>query len=149
MKLDVRVDYATRRAAPGRTAIARWASAAASGLRRAHAAVGVRIVAEAESAGLNQRYRGRRGPTNVLAFPFDAPRVARSRTLGDLVICAAIVNREARRQGKPAASHWAHIVVHGIMHLRGYDHATRREAAAMERKEAAVLRRLGYADPYL
>lgn len=148
MKLKLRVDYASRRPAPGRALIARWARAAIEGLRRSNTALGVRVVNEAESAELNARFRGRSGPTNVLAFPFDVPPGARSDTLGDLVICAPVVNREARAQGKPAAAHWAHMVVHGIMHLRGYDHHTRSKAAAMERREAAVLRRLGYPDPY-
>jgi probable rRNA maturation factor len=148
MKVNVRVDYASRRYAPRRSAIARWAQAATEGVRRSAISIGVRVVNEAESAGFNGRYRRRRGPTNVLAFPFDTPAGARTDTLGDLVICAPVVNREARAQGKPAAAHWAHMVVHGIMHLRGYDHKTRRDAAVMERREAAILRRLGYADPY-
>lgn len=148
MKLNVRVDYASRRRAPGRAAIVRWAEAALEGLRRSAVSIGVRIVNEAESAGFNRHYRGRRGPTNVLAFPFENPPGGRGDTLGDLVVCAPVVNREARAQGKAAAAHWAHMVVHGIMHLRGYDHKTRHAAALMERKEAAILRRLGYADPY-
>lgn len=147
MKLNVRVAYASRRRAPGRAAIARWARAAVEGLRSS-AIIGVRIVNEAESADFNRRYRGQSHPTNVLAFPFDAPAGTRSEVLGDLVICAPVVNREARAQDKAAAAHWAHMVVHGIMHLRGYDHETRRDAATMERREAAILRRLGYADPY-
>ncbi|MFL6621651.1 MAG: rRNA maturation RNase YbeY [Sulfurifustaceae bacterium] len=148
MKIVVRVDYASRRPAPARAAIARWVEDAVRGLTRSSVAVGVRIVNETESAALNERYRGRPYATNVLAFPFAAPPGARSDTLGDLVICAPVVNREAVAQGKPAAAHWAHMVVHGIMHLRGYDHKNRRDAAVMERKEAAVLRRLGYANPY-
>lgn len=147
MKLKLRVDYASQRPAPGRAAINRWARAAAEGLRRSCVAIGIRIVNEAESAGLNARYRGRRGPTNVLAFPFDVPKGTRADVLGDLVICAPVVNREARAQGKPVAAHWAHIVVHGILHLRGYDHHSPREATVMERRETAVLRRLGYPDP--
>lgn len=148
MKLQVHVDYASRRPAPGRAAIARWARAAAEGLRRARIAVGVRIVNEAESASYNEHYRGKRGPTNVLAFPFDVPQGLKSDTLGDLIICAPVVNREAREQGKAETAHWAHMVVHGIMHLRGYDHQTAREATVMERRETAILRRLGFADPY-
>lgn len=148
MRLNVRVDYASRRPAPKRAAILRWAKGATEGWRRSGAEIGVRVVNEAESARLNFRYRGRPGPTNVLAFPFEAPRGARSDTLGDIVICAPVVNREARALGKSPAAHWAHMVVHGIMHLRGYDHDTRREAAVMERRETAVLRRLGYGDPY-
>lgn len=148
MRIVVRVDYASRRPAPARAAIAGWVTGAMRGLKRASIAVGVRIVNEAESAALNGRYRGRQYPTNVLAFPFAAPPGARSDTLGDLVICAPVVNREAVAQGKTQAAHWAHMVVHGIMHLRGYDHKNRHDAAVMERKETAVLRRLGYADPY-
>ena len=148
MKLRVRIDYASRRPAPGRAAIARWARAAAEGLRRSCVAIGVRIVNEAESAGLNARYRNRSGPTNVLAFPFEVPPGACADVLGDIVVCAPVVNREARAQGKSATAHWAHMVVHGIMHLRGYDHHSRRDAAVMERRETAILRRLGYPDPY-
>lgn len=148
MKLKLRVDYASRRPAPARAAIVRWARAAVEGLRRSCGAIGIRIVNESESADLNARYRGRRGPTNVLAFPFEAPQGVRAHVLGDLVICAPVVNREARAQGKSAAAHWAHMVVHGILHLRGYDHHSPREAAVMERRETAVLRRLGYPDPY-
>ena len=148
MKLRLRVDYASRRPAPGRAMIARWASAAAEGLRRSVVAIGIRIVNEAEIAGLNARYRRRRGSTNVLAFPFEVPPGARSDVLGDVIICAPVVNREARAQGKLPAAHWAHMIVHGIMHLRGYDHHSAREAAVMERRETAILRRLGYPDPY-
>jgi probable rRNA maturation factor len=148
MKLAVRVDYGTRRAVPARAAIVRWARAATAGLRRARGALGVRVVGRAESARLNSRYRGKSGPTNVLAFPFDAPRMLSADTIGDLVICAPVVNREAREQGKAPASHWAHMVVHGIMHLRGYHHANAQAAAVMERKEARVLKRLGFSDPY-
>ncbi|HEX7043827.1 MAG TPA: rRNA maturation RNase YbeY [Burkholderiales bacterium] len=148
MKLEVRVDYASRRPAPPRAAIARWARAALAGRRRGRAQIGVRIVNAAESAALNARYRGRAGPTNVLAFPFEPPPGARAHLLGDLVICAPVVNREARAQGKTAAAHWAHMVVHGVLHLLGYDHRSRAEARTMERREIAVLRRLGYPDPY-
>jgi probable rRNA maturation factor len=148
MKFRLRVDYASCSAAPSRAAIGRWARAALDGWRRASVSVGVRVVNRAESARLNTRYRGRRKPTNVLAFPFAPPPGARADTLGDLVICAPVVNREAVAQGKAAAAHWAHMVVHGIMHLRGYRHDTRSEATAMERRETAILRRLGFPDPY-
>ncbi len=148
MNVRLRVDYASQRPAPDRRTLARWAQAALAGLRRRAVAIGVRIVNERESAALNARYRGKAGSTNVLSFPFEAPPGARTDLLGDLVICAPVVAREARNQGKSPRAHWAHMVVHGIMHLRGYDHRTRREAALMERREAAVLRRLGYSDPY-
>ena len=84
----------------------------------------------------------------MLAFEFHAPAGAKTDVLGDLVICAPVVNREARAAGKAFAAHWAHMVVHGIMHLRGLDHRSRREAVVMERKEAMVLKRLGFSDPY-
>ena len=148
MKFQLRVDYASRSPAPSRAAIGRWARAALGGWRRSSVSVGVRVVNNAESARLNMRYRGRRRPTNVLAFPFAPPPGVRADTLGDLVICAPVVNREALAQGKAVAAHWAHMVVHGIMHLRGYRHDTRGEAAAMERRETAILRRLGFPDPY-
>jgi len=148
MRLRLLVERASRRPAPSRAALARWARAALADLRRASAVLGVRIVNEAESAALNARYRGRAGATNVLAFPYQAPPGTRSDLLGDLVICAPVVNREARAQGKSAAAHWAHMIVHGIMHLRGYDHRTDAEAAVMERREPAVLRRLGFPNPY-
>jgi probable rRNA maturation factor len=148
MKLRLRVDYASRSPAPPRTAIARWARAALGARRRTAVSIGVRVVNPAESARLNARYRGRRRPTNVLAFPFAPPPGTRADMLGDLVICAPVVNREAAAQGKAFAAHWAHMVVHGIMHLRGYDHHTRNEATAMERRETAILRRLGFPDPY-
>jgi probable rRNA maturation factor len=148
MKLRLRVDYASRSPAPPRAAFARWALAALGDRRRAALSVGVRVVNRAESARLNARYRGRRRATNVLAFPFTPPPGTHTDTLGDLVICAPVVNREAAAQGKAFLAHWAHMVVHGIMHLRGYDHHTRNEATAMERRERAILRRLGFPDPY-
>jgi probable rRNA maturation factor len=148
MKLRLRVDYASRAPAPSRAAIGRWTRAALSGWRRPSVTLGVRVVNRAESARLNGHYRGRRKPTNVLAFPFAPPMGVRVDTLGDLVICAPVVNHEATDQGKEAKAHWAHMVVHGILHLRGYDHKTRAETASMERRETVVLRRLGFPDPY-
>jgi probable rRNA maturation factor len=130
---------------PSRALLARWARAALAGLRRRRIELGVRIVGERESAALNARYRGRRGPTNVLSFEGDAPRGA---LLGDIVICAPLVRREARAQGKSERAHWAHLLVHGIMHLRGYDHHHQRQARVMEAREARVLARLGFPDPY-
>jgi len=148
MKLRLRVDYASRAPAPSRAAIRHWAHAALGGWRKKSVSLGVRVVNRAEIARLNTRYRGRPKPTNVLAFPFEPPPGARADTLGDLVICAPVVSREAADQGKDAKAHWAHMVVHGVLHLRGYDHHTRAEAATMERRETAVLRRLGFSDPY-
>ena len=110
----------------------------------------VRIVDENESAALNSRYRGKKGPTNVLSFRAEPPPGAAEELLpfGDVVICAAVVEREAREQGKPLAAHWAHMVVHGALHLQGYDHERARDAAAMEARERALLAKLGFPDPY-
>ncbi len=139
---------AARRGLPGEAAIRRFARAALAGVRRRRVALGVRIVHAAESAALNARYRGKRGPTNVLSFPFEAPPGTKSDTLGDLVICAPVVRREARALGIAETAHWAHMVVHGIMHLRGYDHKNDKEAVVMERREARILRALGFPNPY-
>lgn len=150
MKLQLSVQYGVARAGlPAKSSIRRWARAALKGMRRQHAALGVRIVGAAESESHNSQFRCKRAPTNVLAFPFEAPPGARSEILGDLVICAPIVRREARAQRKPLNAHWAHMVVHGILHLRGYDHQIRREATVMENMEIRILKALGYANPYL
>ena len=113
----------------------------------------VRIVDAKEIAALNSRYRGKKGSTNVLSFPAmgSEPSLADVDELlpfGDLVICAEVVEREAREQGKPLAAHWAHMVVHGALHLQGYDHEKARDAAVMEARERALLARLGFPDPY-
>ena len=110
----------------------------------------VRIVSEAESAELNEKYRGQSGPTNVLAFPADELELPDGEPppLGDIAICAAVVAREAAEQGKPAAAHWAHMVIHGCLHLSGYDHMNPAEAEAMEARERELLAGLGIADPY-
>ena len=109
----------------------------------------VRVIDEAESANLNERYCGKKGPTNVLAFPSGDPSLpGEPRALGDLAICAAVVAREAAEQGKAARAHWAHMVIHGCLHLRGYDHVNNVEAEAMEARERELLAGLGIADPY-
>jgi probable rRNA maturation factor len=108
--------------------------------------VTVRYVAEAEARRLNREFRGKDYATNVLSFPHDE----NSRELrGDIVICAAVVAKEARAQGKPVAAHHAHLLVHGLLHLAGYDHERGgKEARAMERRERLVLAKLGFPDPY-
>ena len=108
----------------------------------------IRVVGEDESAQLNETYRGRSGPTNVLSFPFEVPDGVASALLGDLVICAPVVAREAAAQGKSVAAHWAHMVVHGCLHLQGYDHQTDADAEAMEALETRILASLGFSDPY-
>jgi probable rRNA maturation factor len=110
----------------------------------------VRVVDESEIAALNSRYRGKKGATNVLSFRAEPPPdgVEELLPFGDVVICAEVVEREAREQGKPLAAHWAHMIVHGTLHLQGYDHEKARDAAVMEARERALLARLGFPDPY-
>lgn len=117
---------------------------------RARGELTVRIVSGGESAALNARYRGKRGATNVLSFPAEPPagRTAELLPIGDIVICASVVAREAREQGKPLHAHWAHMVVHGALHLQGYDHEKDRDANAMEARERSLLADLGFPDPY-
>jgi len=147
--LKVELQRRVRAWAPQRAKLTRWARAAL-GRRAAGAELGVRVVGAAESARLNARYRGRDKPTNVLSFPTaPLPATARAaRPLGDLVICARILRGEARAQAKTLEAHWAHLVVHGTLHLIGYDHERAADARRMERREIAVLRRLGFANPY-
>jgi probable rRNA maturation factor len=140
---------AARSWAPPRSQLARWAQAAL-GRRAAGAELAVRIVGAGESRRLNRAWRGKDKPTNVLSFP---PAAATSagvapRMLGDLVVCAPVVRSEARTQGKALRAHWAHLIVHGALHLAGYDHEQPADARRMERREIAVLRALGFSNPY-
>ena len=114
-----------------------------------HGEVTVRVVGETESAMLNEQYRRGRGATNVLAFAYgEPPCTDAERSFGDLVICAAVVEREASWQGKPLEAHWAHIAVHGALHLLGYDHEDPAQARVMEGRERELLEELGFGDPY-
>ena len=139
--LQVDVQRRVKAWAPRARDIATWAGTAI-GRRAAGSELGIRVVGSAESRRLNARYRGKDEPTNVLSFAGKSP------ILGDLVICAQVVRFEAREQRKPLQAHWAHLVVHGALHLIGYDHVRTDEAKRMERREIAVLRRLGFANPY-
>jgi len=136
--------------APTRRDLEHWASAAL-GRRGAGRELGVCTVGAAESARLNARYRGHDKPTNVLSFSAlrlpPAAAVA-APPLGELVICPRVLEAEARAQEKTLRAHWAHLVVHGALHLAGYDHVRAADARRMERREIAVLRRLGFANPY-
>lgn len=129
---------------PSASTLRAWATAA---LGSAAGDVTVRIVGEAESHDLNRRYRGKDNPTNVLSFAYDGETLDIP-VLGDLVICAPVVEREAREQGKDLQAHWAHMVVHGCLHLLGYDHEQDAEAQEMERREREIMAGLGFADPY-
>ena len=108
----------------------------------------VRIVDEEESRSLNHQYRGKDKATNVLSFPFEAPVEIELNLLGDLVVCAPVVAAEAIEQTKPEIAHWAHMVVHGTLHLQGYDHIDDDEADLMEALEVRILANLGFPDPY-
>ncbi|GIU29202.1 rRNA maturation RNase YbeY [Shewanella sp. MBTL60-007] len=108
----------------------------------------IRIVDVEESQELNSTYRGKDKPTNVLSFPFEAPPGIELPLLGDLVICAAVVKQEAIDQNKPLIAHWAHMVVHGCLHLLGYDHIDDSEAEEMESLETQLIESLGYTNPY-
>jgi probable rRNA maturation factor len=147
----------TRSGAPGDARIRRWACAAL-GARGAGRELAVRLVGAAEGRRLNAAWRGKDYATNVLSFP--PPRMGRRAAprgaargparaaLGDLVICVPVVRREAREQGKALAAHWAHMVVHGSLHLLGYDHERAADARRMERRERRVLAALGFDNPY-
>ena len=138
-----------RRGVPAAASFRRWVEAALRGAgRRKPAELSIRIVGAREGRELNRRYRGRDYATNVLSFPVELPQGVRSPLLGDIVICAGVVAREARAQGKPARDHYAHLAVHGVLHLLGHDHADAGDARRMETLETRILARLGIADPY-
>ena len=149
----VRVDVRrrVRTWAPARRELTIWASMAL-GRKATGREIGVSVVGPAESRRLNAQFRGKDKPTNVLSFPVaDLPQAAaidEPRPLGDLVICPQVLRTEARVQKKTLRAHWAHLVVHGSLHLIGYDHIQDADADRMERREIAVLRRLGFANPY-
>lgn len=121
----------------------------ASENHRENIEVSIRIVDESESAELNQRYRNKKGPTNVLSFPVDLPESLNLPLLGDLVLCAPVVTQEAQEQGKTELAHWAHMVIHGTLHLLGYDHQADEDARVMESCEISIMKKLGFANPYL
>ncbi len=140
-RLSLSVQYAVREASlPTRVEVRKWVRATHPGA----AELTVRFVDAEEGRSLNAQFRGKDYATNVLTFPY-----AREPMLnGDLVLCLPVVLREASEQGKPAVAHFAHLVVHGMLHLQGYDHETGADARAMEARECEILARLGYPDPY-
>jgi probable rRNA maturation factor len=149
---DARIEVqlaSTAAAVPHRRVLTRWALSALAAEKR-RGVVCLRIVDETESRTLNARYRDRDRSTNVLSFTAELPDVELDPVpLGDVVLCAPVVQREADEQGKPAHAHWAHLTVHGVLHLLGYDHVTRAEARVMEGREIAILSALGFDNPYV
>ncbi|MGN6789492.1 MAG: rRNA maturation RNase YbeY [Rhodanobacteraceae bacterium] len=149
--LLVHVDCAVpRRGIPATVSFKRWVEAALFAARHRKAAeLSIRIVDAREGRALNRQYRGKDYATNVLSFPAELPRGISSPLLGDLAICAPVVAREAREQQKPVRDHYAHLTVHGVLHLLAFDHEDERDAARMETLETRILASLGVADPYL
>ena len=147
--LDVSISYGVPRAGiPSAVSFRRWVAAALDGrIRRADLAI--RLVDAKEGRAFNRHYRGKDYATNVLSFPAELPEGVELPVLGDLVICAPVVAREAREQGKRLADHYAHLTVHGALHLLGWDHEDEREAECMEQLEREILATLGVDDPYL
>ncbi len=162
IELEIPVQFAvSRKGVPHPGVMRRWAVAAFIGglsgarltPRAARMSIAIRIVGAAESRRLNAAWRGKDKPTNVLSFPSglassQQPAASSPFPLGDLVICAPVVSREAREQGKAPPSHWAHMVVHGVLHLLGYDHEIDRDAGLMEKREMNLLATFGYPNPY-
>ncbi len=150
IQLDVSVSYGLPRAGiPAANSFRRWVAAACEGrIRKADLAI--RLVDAREGRSLNRHYRGKDYATNVLSFPAELPAgvIMPLPLLGDLVICAPVVAREAREQGKMPAAHYAHLTIHGVLHLLGLDHHHEREAVLMEQIEREILAGLGYSDPY-
>lgn len=147
MNLHVDMQNACTEPSPPASDIEAWIAAALKD-RRETAEVSVRLVSEREMANLNRCYRGREGSTNVLSFPADLPAGVDHPLLGDIVICPAVVNREARAQHKSLSQHWMHMLVHGCLHLLGYDHNTEVDACQMEELETEILGRYGFPCPY-
>ena len=148
MKLDLDLQVASQAAnLPSQQDFELWATTALKA-HRDNAELTIRIVENDESQSLNLAYRGKDKPTNVLSFPFEAPAGITLPLLGDLIIAADVVAVEAKQQNKPLASHWAHMVVHGCLHLLGYDHIEDDEAVEMESLETQLIESLGFDNPY-
>ncbi|CAI8171523.1 MAG: Endoribonuclease YbeY [Cellvibrionales bacterium UBA7375] len=133
--------------APDDQSIKRWVSAALDS-KTGDTELSVRIVDEDEGKALNETYRGASGPTNVLSFPFDEKTPEPLPLIGDIVVCAPVVVREAKQQNKALNAHWAHMIIHGVLHLLGYDHQNDSEAAIMEALETEIMQKLGFPPPY-
>jgi probable rRNA maturation factor len=148
VNLQVDIESASSEPVPDEDDIRRWVRAAVATQAREQVELCVRLVDTEEMTTLNETYRGKRGPTNVLSFPADLPESLALPLLGDIVICAPVVRREATEQSKTLAAHWAHMTVHGTLHLLGYDHVEEADADVMEALETRILNSLDFASPY-
>jgi probable rRNA maturation factor len=146
-QIDIEIN-STHTQIPSAENIQRWVSVVLESEALTEADVSVYIVDEAESQALNLQYRGQDKPTNVLSFPADIPAEVGIPLLGDLVICAPVIAREAQEQNKHADAHWAHMFIHGTLHLLGYDHIENDAAETMEALETTLMAQLGFAAPY-
>jgi probable rRNA maturation factor len=146
IKIDLQNDSAIK-GLPGLDDFQKWVNASLQSSYQ-NLEQTIRIVDEEESQLLNKTYRGKDTPTNVLSFPVENSEYLEYECLGDLVICAPVVEREARQQGKELQVHWAHMVIHGMLHLQGYDHLIEDEAHKMEALEIDILAALGHTNPY-
>ena len=148
VRLDVSIEYAVARAGlPAAVSFRKWVGAALAGRIR-EADLAIRIVGTKEGRALNRHYRGKDYATNVLSFPAELPEGVKLPLLGDIVLCAPVVAREAKEQKKPVAAHYAHLTVHGALHLLGWDHEDACDAECMEKLEREILADLGIDDPY-
>ena len=146
--LDLQLATADETGLPTEAEFQQWLNAAVTPFQ-ADAEVTIRLVDKQESHALNLEYRGKDRPTNVLSFPFEAPPEIEMNLLGDLIICRQVVEAEALEQQKPLNAHWAHMVVHGSLHLLGYDHIEDDEAEEMEALETDIMQNMGFIDPYI
>ena len=150
--MKINLDVLTEVNAPGlpdHDLVEKWVAAALDGYPEDEVDLSLRIVDEAEITVLNREFRGKDGPTNVLSFPAETMPGVDHKILGDIAVCAPVVQEEAVLQHKQAEAHWAHMVVHGVLHLSGFDHINDNDAEKMESRETAILTQLGYPDPWM
>ena len=148
MNLQIDIQRESAEPVPDEDDIRRWIAATLDGQRSEDTEISLRLVDEPEMAQLNRAWRDKPGSTNVLSFPSDLPPELQLPLLGDIVVCVPVVLREASEQGKAPEAHWAHMLVHGTLHLLGYDHIDNDEAEAMEALETRILATLNYPCPY-
>ncbi|MBD1575015.1 MULTISPECIES: rRNA maturation RNase YbeY [Vibrio] len=148
IELDLQIAVENDELLPPEAQFQEWLDAVIP-LFQPQAELTIRIVEAEESQQLNRDYRGKDKPTNVLSFPFEAPPGIEIDLLGDLIICQQVVEAEAKEQNKPLVAHWAHMVIHGSLHLLGYDHIDDHEAEEMETIETEIMQKLGFDDPYI